>query len=1057
VSNGKVFTAAVKSVGIENQIYLLCFDGHNGNLLWKRFICSKITNQSNQRAGELAMPLLGENNGLIFCNTNHGVIAALAEESGAIAWLVNYLGDSLSETDAIARRQRVPYQGMTLPDRSSGFPIINKNLLCCLPFDEDKIFCFDVFTGKKIWEKTTKPQGHIVGMVNDDLIVYDQELSAINFSTGKLIWSALGGLGLGLSESDFVTPLYFYFNAKEGLSRVDLENKKIINTPQPWFDKENARTILMTRDGLLAVSDTQISLYYDISRFMAEYKEQEFRQPDNLKLLYENYIKVMIENEKFSETIEALRGIKARINSQLLSDDNRVIFGQMMQILMVRYEYAARANWDKKNLDECFKEWQLALDLAGSEEDRARIKLRLADACVAKQLPEEAVMLYDEIIQKYQGMYYEPLISASAVGLEVNWRLKTDFYAALQIDKIINTAGRAAYRKIELQAEPFAAQIDFNKKNDLMKFLKTYPNARRANEVIWRLAQIFYRENDFKEAVCYFRLLAPMLWQTGLFDENSRLDKTNFSQIFLQTVDCYERLNNRSGLIDFLENSSRTNGEQVLPVNNKKILLKDYSADKIALLRKQLREETVINLSTAPVLKIDKTDSCITGPPVAVPLNQTGAKLPSNLLLVARGNDVECWDIVQKKKCWVDSAEQKSLPVKKNTGVISPATILETKLSGLGGLLINRGFYLQKNNALNGKIIWQYEPPPNHVIFYLRTGFDKIFVGLSQVAAVETEGMHKNSDRPTPFIQNKLVCLDEKDGQLIWELGYQSLVTRIVCSEEYQFLVLLTGSALQIINSNSGQVLYEDQLFSNLPGPSYLHQTMIVHKNKVCYFNRKQELVLYDLAPSRRGGTGFVLQSRMILKQFSGIEAQNLTGVWVSLSDDFVLVSGLSQNPVVIKLAGVTSGGTDRELPLAGHFKNQPAKTVWRSFLTHEGICYFWTQNFTASDNTALPTLSTIFLSYDLNQDRVLWKSPLNDFTYMGSINTGGENCILSVGNFVSRSLAPFSVIMIDKKSGKRIWETSFIHNSNMFGYPSVQINGRSIIVTTQEGVVVYQ
>ncbi|MCK5579612.1 MAG: PQQ-binding-like beta-propeller repeat protein, partial [Planctomycetes bacterium] len=515
VSGQQVIVAGIKQIGVEAQVYLFSFDINTGSLRWKKFICSRMRRNRRRGRVNLVTPLLAEDKGLVFCNTNHGVVAAVVADSGSIVWLVNYTGE-LSPVQKKPNQQ--PIQLSTL-----NYPIINKTVLCCLPDvpadRKKKFFAFDAFTGRRLRSRPfllLKRQVTFLGL-KDDAVFFSggrlpppsgdlrDRLFSSYLLNDKIQWgpfpSSDSELSMNLTGPGFLTEKCAYLNTKEGLIVVDLETKEL-KGPQAWAAPGRVRLMMTTQHGLLTVSDENISLYHDLERFLAEFKKEADLYPIDLKLLLNKYIQPLIDNQKIDQAIKSLVELKRRIDSAGLPIEERPVFDALVSKLMPLYALKGQRSFQAGKFEAAIKFWRAEQVLAREPSDLARINFRLAECAMATKSWAEALTLFQGVLVKYPGEYYEPL-----TGDKNRWRLKSNLYAARQIEAMIVQVGREIYQPVEKEARQFARRLDLKNPTDCLKFLETYPNSRRTNEVVFWLARRAHERGDHKDSLRWLRFL----------------------------------------------------------------------------------------------------------------------------------------------------------------------------------------------------------------------------------------------------------------------------------------------------------------------------------------------------------------------------------------------------------------------------------------------------------------------------------------------------------------------------------------------------------------------
>ncbi|MDP7034152.1 MAG: PQQ-binding-like beta-propeller repeat protein [Planctomycetota bacterium] len=132
----------------ETQAWVFAFDLRTGDLVWKRFLCSRTEGNSRRRRHSQLMPTLvaplAQSAGVLYCGTNLGAIAAIRSETGEIIWVARY------ESSASRLRNLKPIQVTTNFARRrwiNGPPLVRGGHLYIAPSDADQMFLFRTMDG----------------------------------------------------------------------------------------------------------------------------------------------------------------------------------------------------------------------------------------------------------------------------------------------------------------------------------------------------------------------------------------------------------------------------------------------------------------------------------------------------------------------------------------------------------------------------------------------------------------------------------------------------------------------------------------------------------------------------------------------------------------------------------------------------------------------------------------------------------------------------------------------------------------------------------------------
>ena len=172
-----LYVAQRRTDTVSAHAYVTAFDPQTGARRWRQWIVSAETPGHGAVQG-VTNNLLAFGNGMIYYNTNLGVVAATNTRKGEIRWLVKYPRIKQGHFDdppAHLYREMNPC-------------LLYKDLIIAAPSDCAKLFALDVMTGKLIWENGI-PQDmvHLLGVVDDQLVASGEKLWWLDVYSGEVI------------------------------------------------------------------------------------------------------------------------------------------------------------------------------------------------------------------------------------------------------------------------------------------------------------------------------------------------------------------------------------------------------------------------------------------------------------------------------------------------------------------------------------------------------------------------------------------------------------------------------------------------------------------------------------------------------------------------------------------------------------------------------------------------------------------------------------------------------------------------------------------------------
>lgn len=183
IQGNRLYCGMIKS-GVRDESAVACFDWTTSQMLWRRTICLTQPYGSGLVAdgeyGFRSHNLLTLKDGVLYYNTNHGVIAALEADRGDMLWLTRYprrglIPDKLEKAHSLVQRNANPC-------------IVTRGLVIMMPLDCERLLALDAATGQLVWQ--TVPGGldplHLLGATQDDVLVSGEQLFWVHLHSGKI-------------------------------------------------------------------------------------------------------------------------------------------------------------------------------------------------------------------------------------------------------------------------------------------------------------------------------------------------------------------------------------------------------------------------------------------------------------------------------------------------------------------------------------------------------------------------------------------------------------------------------------------------------------------------------------------------------------------------------------------------------------------------------------------------------------------------------------------------------------------------------------------------------
>ncbi len=199
VGDGRRLFVAMRRSDVTPHAYVACYDAATGLPRWRTPVGSAESPAAG-RGDEITHNLLTLVGNRIYFNTNLGLVAALDVEDGRICWLHRY-----------ERGNGTASRPLHL-DRDPAPCLYHEGLLIVAPADSSAIFALDAFTGRMVWTSNKLPDAlHLLGVVQQNLIVAGHRLAALDVRSGSLQWvwpesehAGIRGMGRGLVAGEEV-------------------------------------------------------------------------------------------------------------------------------------------------------------------------------------------------------------------------------------------------------------------------------------------------------------------------------------------------------------------------------------------------------------------------------------------------------------------------------------------------------------------------------------------------------------------------------------------------------------------------------------------------------------------------------------------------------------------------------------------------------------------------------------------------------------------------------------------------------------------------------------
>jgi outer membrane protein assembly factor BamB/tetratricopeptide (TPR) repeat protein len=687
----------------EVESRVLCLDRKTGRPLWTTFLSSVPGLQGvfMNGIGSLPayLPMLAEQGGTLYVQTNLGVVGALNPANGALQWLARYRR---------AGRRMQPNTGIMEAafKRPANPPVLWNGMLFVLAQDRAELMAYDASSGEEIklpagsemhGDLEWKSMLHLLGPVNDELVIAGASKSfelrlrdekGLCFRANYLIASACRGAGRGAVTED-----YAYLpvmgeddsNPLGGLGVYDVRTWKVVERP-PWKEPNEFGNLLVAGNYLI-VATNRIAVYTDVETLRNQYARRLNQSPPHAESLLE-YGETMRENDRLEDAGEAyLSFIRAVDGDPRHAEKVREVRRELHAIFLKRGDDAAkRSEEGGRQLAEATRQVQEATrqrdeaEKKGDEDAKrnAAAQLRAAEAAkrsaeaARKADAEKALECYGfakqfawdrdseaEAVKRLAGTYeglglwqeavnqYQDLIQK---GRSLFHREREDVtklwdHAARRIDDIVSKAP-GAYSEVEKQASEALKKVKDDSVDGLRDVMDRFPNSKAAKEAFGKMRDALLKQGKLDKLRALY----------GDFQDRFKL-KLNFDA-YKELLELLEKLGDLDRLKFELGRFAERFPEESLVRDGAEEPVKEYVERRLAELSRRPRPALELKGPLRLVGELEAVKPSFDPQGVAsghqplCPIGVEPGLLGKDHELFKRGSTVELWDLKGKQRLW---------------------------------------------------------------------------------------------------------------------------------------------------------------------------------------------------------------------------------------------------------------------------------------------------------------------------------------------------------------------------------------------------------------------
>ncbi|HLY08536.1 MAG TPA: PQQ-binding-like beta-propeller repeat protein [Planctomycetota bacterium] len=689
----------------EQESRVVCLDRKTGRPLWSTFL-SSVTTQQGAFMGmtyqPTYLPMLAEQGGTLYVETNLGVVGALNPASGALLWLSQYKR---------AGRRYQPNTGTTEAAfrRPANPPILWNGTLFVLAQDRADLLAFNAATGDEIklppssemhGELDWKSILHLLGPVNDELVVtganksFQVKLRDENgpcYRANYLIASACRGAGRGAVTEDYVyLPVMDDGDGSQtgGLGVYDVRTWKVVERPA-WKEPNECGNLLVAGN-CLVVATSRIAVYTDVDTLRNQYARRLGQSPPNPELLLE-YGETMRENDRLEEAGEAYlsfihavdgdprqaekarevrrelhtifirRGDEALKRSgdaasrvadavrrqqeakQQLEDADRKAdeTGKLQAAALIRSAEMDQRQADaarKTDSEKALECFRFAKEFAWDRDSEADAVQRLAGTYEGLGLWREAVAQYQELILKGRTLFHRESESVTKL-----WE-----HASRRIDDIVAKAP-GAYADVEKQAAEALQKAKDGSVEGLREVMDRFPNSKAARDAFGRMRDTLLKQGHLDKLRALY----------GDFQDRFKL-KLDFDA-YKELLELLEKLGDLDRLKFELAHFGERFQDRSVMTDGRDEPVKEFVARKLDALSRaprhapELKGPLRLLGELEPVLLSSDPQGVALGHQPLCPLGTEPPGLGADRELFRRGSTVELWDLKAHQRIWASA------------------------------------------------------------------------------------------------------------------------------------------------------------------------------------------------------------------------------------------------------------------------------------------------------------------------------------------------------------------------------------------------------------------
>lgn len=658
----KLYVGVVTESQSEQESYVVCMNKYTLAIEWFTFLCSSRTQQNiwwgRQSVDYMVYStMVVHHNGIIYALTNLGKVAALDAATGSICWITGY--------DRVRPRYD-RFQGTQIPgvERSPSPPVVYRNKLYCLPMDGKELYIFDVLTGERStmddlpagygWENVT----HLAGVVNGHLVLTGSRGMVVkNLHTGEVTNQNTSATRPD-SGAPFIYNNYVFVPSVKEISKGGelcvyqvgswrLVEYKAWDTPAESGNLLAADTrrsmqaesgnLLVADDYLIVARSDRLSLWESSQN---AFRGQEYRtalSPAEPETVYRYALNLLTSYESRKE-VNDLKRAREKFSTFIAIAQGDPKFTDLIRDSKLKlYDVFVKLGDDariRSRFEEAIELLTAAKEYAPTPQASAQVSLRLAEAYEKAGRPKEAIVEYQEIIERGRNAYFTRSETREA---EPMW-----LFASRRVSEIARSSAPEVAAWLERRAAEALAQAGRDIEA-LLRLRDHYPTTKVARGIASKIGELIEAHADPRGRLEILRRIRQ--WYSDLFGlELAKL-----------MLDALEEIEDFARLREELLKLKAAHKDRKVDWSGREQTVGQYVDERLKATECQCPYDLPrITDAVRPIGKLGKVEPGAQAP-VRTPLGPQGPvppELSADWVPMRYGSAVQMWDVRAGKLVW---------------------------------------------------------------------------------------------------------------------------------------------------------------------------------------------------------------------------------------------------------------------------------------------------------------------------------------------------------------------------------------------------------------------